>query len=501
MKRFLLLVISCMVFIAVLPAQAAYTYDAVFVTSQRYDRGEMIWRSDIGEILILANDGQVMRYSVFEYGALPPNPWRLAPIGKIPPMMGFGKVWANYDEVRAKLGWAYISEVGRDTPITGTDDGSVYLLDQSARPVRIASNNTWGFVDSIPDTRINPPQNDPTIQSFSVSPDVVASGQTITVNWNMANVDGAIVEMYYDLPPNINQLHSIQDFQPSIGTTTFTVPDLGWDSIKIVVHGVRYDTDRSGRRLTGRVVSASESIVVDDETPPDEIPQIQEFTVSPDVVNAGETITIAWDLLNVDGAHLEIYDAYPRNDILYAIEDNQPASGSMTFTVPEQTLHGMTVTIYGINYETSNGRENPIRVMNATEVINLAEVLPEPIQKWAVYQAYDNGMMLWQSDTGLITVLFDDGTVRNYPLPYYAYLADAPSDVDVPDGKVLPTNGFGRVWVYLDGVRDQLGWATDTETGYNLTITTLESGALEYNLPDGTTIYLQDNTWSREQSG
>lgn len=384
MKRLTLLLMSSLLFLMVLPSQAAYSYSSVFVTSQRYDNGEMIWRSDIGTIFMLANDGQVLRFPVTEYGPLPPSPYKTAPLGKIPPMLGFGKVWGNYDDVRAKLGWAYFPEVGRHTPIGIMDDGTTYMLTQSARPIRINPNNTWQYVESIPEV----PQSDPIIRFFNVSPDTAKIGDTIDISWNIENVDAVIVE---------------------------------------------------------------------------------------------------------------VYDAYPRNDILYSLEEHHPVVGSTTFTIPEQTLHGATVTIYGVRYNIDNSaRTITARLINASEVVELEDddKPPAPVETWAVYQAYDNGMMIWRADTGMITVFFDDGTLRNYPLTYYAYLADVPDDIDVPEGKILPTNGFGRVWAYLDDVRERIGWATDTETGYDLTMTTQDDGTVAYNLPTEDTLYVNDQTWA-----
>jgi len=488
MKRFVLLMMTCMLFVVAMPSYASYSYDSIFVTSQRYDRGEMIWRSDLGTIMILANDGQVMQYAIGDYGPLPPNPWRIAPIGKVPPMMGFGKVWANYDTVRAKLGWAYVHEVGRNTPITLDTDGSLYLLNQSARVVRVHPNNTWELVDRFP----TPQQGNPYINWFSVNPDTVKTGDTISINWNMGNVDGAIVEMYY----NNDQLHTLQERLPSSGTTYFSMPNADWESIKIVLHGVRYDNLADGRQVTARVISASEVLNVDNTAPEPNQPHIKSMAVNPDVVNKGGTITVSWDYENVDAVIVEIYDAYPRNDILYAIESKQPIAGSTTFIVPDQTLHGITVTVNGVNYYTdNNGRERYDTVITASEVVQLADDGSSDITTWAVYQKYDNGMMIWRADNGTITVFFEDGSLRNYPLSYYSYLSDAPNDLDVPDGKVLPTNGFGRVWAYLDDVSERLGWATDLETGYDLTIRNTDSDEAEYNLPNDGKVFVSPWSW------
>ena len=389
MKRLLFIVLSSLLLLLALPSHA-FSYQSVFVTSQWYDRGQMIWRSDTGTIFVLTHDGEVIRFPVQIYGELPPNPWRVAPLGKVPPMMGFGKIWANYDEVRAKLGWATISEVGRNSVMVSYRDGSVYMQDQLARLMQVKPDNTWQFVDAIPDEP--PSQGDPVIRTFVVNPDTVKPGNTISVTWNIENVDVAIVEFY---------------------------------------------------------------------------------------------------------------DAYPRNDILYQIQDRKPASGSTRFTVPDGVLHGITVTVHGANYDfLSNGHLVTKRVVTASEVVKLNDndepQEPEPIETWAVYQLYEHGMMIWRRDNGTILVLYDDGTLSTYPLTYYAYLSDAPKDLDVPEDRVAPTNGFGRVWAYLDNVRERLGWATDIETGFDLTITIIDHHLLEYDIPDEDTIYVTPDGWRYE---
>lgn len=498
MKRFILLLVSCMLFVMGLPAYADISYGSVFVTSQRYDRGEMIWRSDVGTIFMLANDGQALRFPVTEYGSLPPSPWKTAPLGKIPPMLGFGKVWSNYDDVRAKLGWAYFPEVGRNTPLTQFDDGTLYMLTQSAKPVRINPNNTWQYVDHIPTTPTNPPpQSDPYFQSISVSPDEGKVGATITVSWNIINVDAAIVE-FYDAYPRNDILYRIEDHHPSSGSTTFTIPAQTLHGITVTVHGARYDVDANGRTITARVINTSEVVDLIEDNPPADDPYIESVSVTPDEGKVGDTINVSWDIKNVDGVIVEFYDNYPRNTTVYHLVENQPTTGSTTFTIPEEISNNLRVTVHGVRYDVdANGRTITARVINTSEVVDLIEddTPPAPVETWAVYQDYDNGMMIWRADTGMITVFFDDGSLRHYPLTYYAYLADVPADIDVPEGKIRPTNGFGRVWAYLDDVRERLGWAVDTETGYNLTITTLDSGEIEYNNPEGGKIIVTGGTW------
>ncbi len=240
---------------------------------------------------------------------------------------------------------------------------------------------------------------------------------------------------------------------------------------------------------------------IPDDTTSQNDPKIINFSVSPDTITVDDTISVSWNATNVDTVIIEFYDAYPRNDILYSIQSDQPISGSLEFPVPEGVLHGVTVTVHGARYQNlPDGRLMSARVVTVSETLELQDEPqepeePQPTQTWAVFQQYEHGMMIWQRDTGKITVLFDDNTLRTYPLTYYAYLSDAPKDLDVPEGMVLPTNGFGRVWAYLDDVRERLGWATDNETGYTLTITVVDHHSIEYTLPNDGKVFISPESW------
>jgi hypothetical protein len=87
------------------------------------------------------------------------------------------------------------------------------------------------------------------------------------------------------------------------------------------------------------------------------------------------------------------------------------------------------------------------------------------------YQTFEHGTMLWtENDYGWylerhIYVLYDDGT---FDLFDDAWDDTQPFDDPTlipPDGLYQPVAGFGKVWREEAGVRDRLGWATESETG------------------------------------
>jgi hypothetical protein len=119
------------------------------------------------------------------------------------------------------------------------------------------------------------------------------------------------------------------------------------------------------------------------------------------------------------------------------------------------------------------------------------------------YQRFENGWMIWRSDTDEIIVLysygqwrvFDDTWVEGQTLS----IAETP-----PGGMIIPERGFGKIWAENSDVRLDLGWATADEVGFTgrLEVHQLWIGrnlgeGLHVQLPDGRIIHLE-NTWRIE---
>jgi len=88
-------------------------------------------------------------------------------------------------------------------------------------------------------------------------------------------------------------------------------------------------------------------------------------------------------------------------------------------------------------------------------------------------QHFERGVMLWNRAEDRIYVLFDD---EGYPR-WQAYEdkfeegdPELDPDIEPPAGLYQPIRGFGLVWRERPGVRERLGWAVDTEAGYQTAI-------------------------------
>jgi hypothetical protein len=105
--------------------------------------------------------------------------------------------------------------------------------------------------------------------------------------------------------------------------------------------------------------------------------------------------------------------------------------------------------------------------------------------------------MIWRADTSDIYVFFrDTGLVNRFRDTWLGEVVEYSEEP--PMGRYKPDRGFGRVWVDNPQVRAALGWATDFERGYTAWVQ--RSGDYKYarlylTLPDGTVIYMVENTW------
>jgi hypothetical protein len=78
---------------------------------QEFEHGLMIYAVDTGSIWVLTDDGNAHTFRTYEYGHLPENPvWDAPPPGYVKPILGFGKVWGNFPNLRNNLGWAVAHE-------------------------------------------------------------------------------------------------------------------------------------------------------------------------------------------------------------------------------------------------------------------------------------------------------------------------------------------------------------------------------------------------------
>lgn len=129
--------------VAMPPSRSAVVYAAY----QPYEGGFMFWRSDTSGVYVFEgiNSGT---FSLFPYdylATLPDNPPGSAPVSRVRPIHGFGRVWGNHSWVRDSLGWATTKEQGYTTMIgiSGLTPVSFTLPD--GRWVNMTESGTWSL--------------------------------------------------------------------------------------------------------------------------------------------------------------------------------------------------------------------------------------------------------------------------------------------------------------------------------------------------------------------
>ena len=92
-------------------AVQAVSLSKVYMTAQRFDHGLMTWRQDNGDIWVLVENGDAFKYPTAIYSGLSEQKVN-NPANRIEPILGFGKIWSNFSDIRSALGWPVLPEIG-----------------------------------------------------------------------------------------------------------------------------------------------------------------------------------------------------------------------------------------------------------------------------------------------------------------------------------------------------------------------------------------------------
>jgi LysM repeat protein len=119
-----------------------------------------------------------------------------------------------------------------------------------------------------------------------------------------------------------------------------------------------------------------------------------------------------------------------------------------------------------------------------------------PLEVNVTFQQFDTGFMVWLSHNNRIWVFrgATSGTFQEFLPNTYGNLPDNPQTTQPPAGKVKPVFGFGKLWGNLQILREDLGWATASESAYRLSYLQQPLG-FSATLPDGRTLLVEGNQW------
>lgn len=237
--RFFVLSILAFVFAFPIAAQQI-NKQLIPVVSQRFENGEMIYRADTGDIYVLSNkSGHWWFFSSTQYGQLALNQNTNAPINRIAPIMGFGRVWANNASIRNELGWAVLPEISLEMTFTLLSTGEFYMTRLDGTSLQLFTNGTWQTISSVPQ------REDLEITHFDVSPNAVAIGGLINISWSAKGSDLVQISIKDTAHPNVPQDTLLDGTPEDGGNWTWLVPETIEGDIEVtlwLLNNTRFST-------------------------------------------------------------------------------------------------------------------------------------------------------------------------------------------------------------------------------------------------------------------
>jgi hypothetical protein len=203
-------------------------------------------------------------------------------------------------------------------------------------------------------------------------------------------------------------------------------------------------------------------------------PVIHYFRASVEIADPGDTIQLEWDTSNA--TEVTLYHLMPSGQLGQFWD--VPPTGVFTYTIGLGERNHTDFILFAGNEEGA--------IAGASVSITLAcpdewffapapDICPATaaIISDGAEQPFEHGLMLWVAGENMVYVLFDDGQSPHW-MSYTDHWeeGDPVNDPTIipPPGFYQPERGFGLVWREEASVRDRLGWATETESGYETAV-------------------------------
>lgn len=302
---------------------------------------------------------------------------------------------------------------------------------------------------------------------------VLQAGSTVTITWPRAEQLGAVEVNFMLSAPGTSSTPSY------IGTDSNTADGVSmqWTVPRTGAHGYLEATAGTlgGRVLVDRTQTPLQILAAPLDSGGDV--QITSFTVSPNPVQRGGTLTLSWTTSGASSAMITRYSE--RGDpIDETWGRNIPLTGSMTYALPAQEYFNYASFVLTANPGQSNSVSQRMDIDLICPVTSALYVgCPMTSQMVSViYQIFAGGHMYWRRDTRKIYVLINDGTWHIFDdtwvegEPVYPSM---PEDGSIPCPAMRPQRGLGKVWYTQSqpgiqpSLRDQLGCPTNAETSYD----------------------------------
>jgi len=226
-------------------------------------------------------------------------------------------------------------------------------------------------------------------------------------------------------------------------------------------------------------------IVVPGGAPPASL-AIQSFTANIQDIPTGKRLTFTWQATGGTTARIYSGAGSARFATAWPV---QPNGGTFSVDVendPQFPNPSMTLTVYDDKnnmVSTSTQVSWPCKYDYFFAPAPGASCPDAPVSASAAEQPFQFGRMMWLEKTSptvgsRIFVLYNDGRLQEYPDLWAE--GQPPSDPALapPAGMFQPVRGFGKVWRENPAVKQQLGWATAAEQGFQTIWQTTKSDSL-----------------------
>ena len=390
----------------------------------------------------------------------------------------------------------HLGTLARATATTTTDDtaqtppaetSTRTMALETLTPTALSSSATSTWAAPAPTVMPSPPPQTPApaiarpVISFIASPSPADPTGAVTLDWNVRGSSSVTIQ-WLD--------------KRTEGVIHAGLPLMGSMSVDLL--GVKF-SEGNAVRFSLSLYDAEGALMVGADGQPFierlTIPlqtemTIASFTASPDPIERGGTVTLAWDAPNAYS--VGITRVSPEGVFLTTEARDLPTSGSIALPVPDEFVTSIT---YYLGARDANGV-----LLGAYVTVSIACPYDEyfapqcPLTRGYVHAAYmpfEGGHMLWRGDTNEIYVLYTDGTYQAYEDTWVegeiVEIEESP-----PQGLVAPRRGFGKLWATQLDVRDKLGWATAEELGYTMLLETVSERGIDVYLalPDGRVLLL-----------
>jgi len=367
-------------------------------------------------------------------------------------------------------------------------DAVLFQIAESMRPAETAKEHA---------TETPPPSPTPAgparLLFYSASPSPADPAGTVTLTWTVEGASSVSIGWVDKDGENVSRSGLATKANLTIPLSGVKFSGGDQVSFTLVANGPdgQVALDEHGRPVTQRLSIRLETDL-----------SILAFTVTPDPVERGGTVTLTWQAPG--GANVGIIRLSPENFFLPTEVFDLPESGSVQLQVPAEYVTKVTY------YLAARDKNGVTRGAYATAGIVCPyqdHMSPQcPLTHGdarAAYQRFERGRMIWRGDTSEIYVLLDDGTYEKYEDTW-----NESESFDVteepPPGRFAPVRGFGRVYWSRPELIERLGWATAQESGYTMVVETVRQSLGRYpctgvylTLPDKAVVHLSCSfsTW------